>query len=82
MEGVWRGSHVDCATSWYWPTYKGEFATLKRIVLPTLLPWLFTQMSKPPRAALRQLGGWDRQGRRSWLWGHKWPQRLSSVLLR
>jgi hypothetical protein len=47
MEGVWRCSHVDRATNWYYSTYKGEDATSKCRFLTTWLPWFFTQTRRP-----------------------------------
>ena len=40
-EGVWRGSHVDCTTSWNCDTYNGNFLASKCNSLTTSLPLFF-----------------------------------------
>jgi hypothetical protein len=45
MEGVWRGSHVDCVTNWNCLTYEVKKLALKGILLTACLPWLFIQRS-------------------------------------
>ena len=54
MEGVWRGSHVDCATSWYCATYKVKKLTHKCLFLTACLPWVLAQTRN--RVANSQVG--------------------------
>src|ERR1035441_3643651 len=48
MEEVWRGSHVDCVTSWYCATYEVKNLTPKCVLLIASSPGSFIQMIKPP----------------------------------